>query len=217
MGFLFFLATIMAISGIIGYKRGFWPTALALVLLFIAAIIVRRGADTIIKYMNGMWMGAMLVFKSGLNDIASGNLESAAEKLKSVEKPFVDQSEWFAYLLIIGAAVFLGWLLGLLFKKSKSSIWGMLVGLAYGYVLAAALVPLVLGFSSWFLPIFGAGESQAVSPLASGGSCGGIWDRLVCFLSNPQTAQICGIVIVIAIGVFILWAAAATNRSTAPK
>jgi hypothetical protein len=38
-----------------------------------------------------------------------------------------------------------------------------------------------------------------------------------CFLSNPQTAQICGIVIVIAIGVFILWAARATTRATSPK
>jgi hypothetical protein len=207
----------MAIFGIYGYKRGFWPMVLSLVLLFVAALVVRRGADTIIKYMNGLWMGGMLVLKSGLNDIASGDLDSAAAKLESIQKPFVDQREWFAYLLIIGGAVFLGWLLGFLFRNSKSSIWGMLVGLVYGYVLAAALVPLVLGFSAWFLPIFGVGESQAVSPLASGGSCGGIWDRLVCFLSNPQTAQICGIVIVIAIGVFILWAARATTRATTPK
>ncbi len=217
MWFLFFLAATMAIFGIYGYKRGFWPMMLSLFILFVAALIVRRGADTIIKYMNGMWMGAMLVFKSGLNDIASGNLESAAAKLESVEKPFVDQREWFAYLLIIGGAVFLGWLLSFLFRKSKPSIWGLLVGLVYGYVLAAALVPLILGFSAWFLPIFGVGESQAVSPLASGGSCGGIWDRLICFLSDPQTAQICGIVIVISIGVFVLWAAVKTNRATTPK
>jgi hypothetical protein len=216
MWFLFFLAAVMAIFGIIGYKQGFWPMVFAMIVLFVAALIIRQGADTIIRYMNGMFLGAMLVVKSGLADIAAGDLDSAAQKLEAIERPFVDEREWFAYLLIIGAAVFFGWLITLI-MKNKQSIWGGLVGLVYGYVLSAALIPLVLGFSSWFLPIFGVGESQAVSPLASGGSCGGIWDRLVCFLSNPQTAQICGIVIVIAIGVFILWAARATTRATSPK
>jgi hypothetical protein len=214
--FLFFLAAVMAVFGIIGYKQGFWPMVLALIVLFLAALIIRQGADTIIKYMNGMFLGAMLVFKSGLSDIAAGDLDSAAQKLESIEKPFADEREWFAYLLIIGAAVFFGWLIGVIMKNTPS-IWGGLVGLVYGYVLCAALVPLILGFSSWFLPIFGAGESEAVSPLAAEGSCGGIWGRLVCFLGNPQAAQICGIVIVIAIGVFILWAARATTGATTPK
>lgn len=215
MWFLFFLAAVMAICGIIGYKQGLWASVIALVLLFVAVLIVRNGADTIIKYMNGLWLGTMLVFKSGLNDIASGNLDSAAEKLDSIDKPFVDQSEWFAYLLIIGAAVFFGWLIAVL-MKNKQSVLGLFVGLVYGYVLCAALIPLILGFSAWFLPIFGTAESQAVSPLA-GAACGGLWNGLVCFLGDPKNAQICGIIIVIAIGVFILLAARATTRATTPK
>ena len=213
--FLFFVAAVMAICGIVGYKQGFWATLFALVLLFGATLIIRRGADTVIKYMNGLWLGAMLVFKSGLNDLSSGNLDSAKAKLESIEKPFVDEREWFAYMLILGAAVFFGWLIAVL-MKNKSSIWGLFMGLVYGYVLCAAMIPLILGFSSWFLPIFGTNESAATSPLA-GGSCGGIWDRLVCFLGDPQNAQVCGIIIVITIGVFILWAARATTRATTPK
>ena len=214
--FLFFVAAIMAVCGIVGYKQGFWATLIALFLLFVATLIIRRGADTLIKYMNGLWLGAMLVFKSGLSDLSAGNLESAKAKLESVEKPFVDEQEWFAYLLILGAAVFVGWLIAVL-MKNKPSIWGLLVGLVYGYVLAAAIIPLVFGFTSWFLPIFGTGESTAVSPLASEGQCNGLGNQLMCFMSDPQNAQICGIIIVIAISVFILWAARATTSATTPK
>jgi hypothetical protein len=213
--FLFFVAAVMAICGIIGYKQGFWATLIALVLLFTATLIVRRGADLVIKYMNGLWLGTMLVFKSGLNDLSSGDLESAKAKLESIEKPFVDESEWFAYILIIGAAIFVGWLIAVL-MKNKSSIWGLLMGLVYGYVLAAATIPLILGFSSWFLPIFGTAPT-ATSPLASDGQCDSLSGKLACFLGDPQNAQMCGIIIVITIGVFILWAARATTRATSPK
>jgi hypothetical protein len=189
---------------------------LGLIVLFIATLIIQRGAETIIKYMNGIFLGIMLVFKSGLNDIASGNLDSAAQKLESIERPFEDEGEWFAYLLILAGAVFVGWLISLI-GKAKPSIWGMLVGLVYGYVLSAALLLLLLGFSSdWFLPIFGVGESQAVSPLA-GDQCQGFTNQLKCFLANPQNAQICGIIIVISIAVFILWAARGSTRATTPK
>lgn len=206
----------MAICGIVGYKQGFWPTLIALVLLFAATLIVRRGAETLIKYMNGLWLGMMLVFKSGLNDLSAGNLDSAKAKLESIEKPFVDEREWFAYMLILGAAIFIGWLIAVL-AKNKPSVWGLLMGVVYGYVLCAAVIPLILGFSYWFLPIFGTASPTAVSPLAAEGQCNGLANKLACFLSNPQNGQICGIIIVIAISVFILWAARATTRATAPK
>jgi hypothetical protein len=208
---LFLIAAFMAIFGVIGYKNGFWRMFWALGILFVAVLVVRREAgDTIIRYMNGLYIGAMLVFKSGLNDMASGDLESAAAKLESVEKPFTDERDWLAYLLILAGAVFLGWLFTRIIKPSPS-LMGLFMGLLYGYVLAAALFPLVLGFSTAFFPLT-PGYDQAQ---AAGGACvpggtvsaGSIGDRLVCFLSDPANAQVCGVIIVISISVFVLWAA----------
>jgi len=82
---------------------------LSLILLFVAALIIRRGAGHHHQIHEWHVAGGMLVFKSGLSDIAAGDLDSASQKLESIEKPFVDEREWFAYLLIIGAAVFFGW------------------------------------------------------------------------------------------------------------
>jgi len=99
-----------------------------------------------------------------------------------------------------------------LIMKNKPSIWGLLVGLVYGYVLCAALVPLIWAFRAWFLPIFGVGEIGGGEPLASEGVAAASGSPGM-LLEQPQSAQICGIVIVIASRVH-LWAARATTRAT---
>jgi len=146
------LAVIMAIFGIIGYQRGVWPEVVSLVVTIAAFIIVEKRPDQLIAYMNGFFMGAMLVIKSGLMDLNAGDLEAAARKLRAVEKPFVGEQQGFALAVVMLAAAVLGYLLGRWIKSKKSVIGGAL-GILNGYILCAAFLPWLSGLSKSALPV----------------------------------------------------------------
>jgi len=207
VAFLFIVAGVMAVCGIIGYKKGFWPTAVALGILLFTLMVFDKGMDKIISMMNGLFMGIMLVFKSGLTDLSTGNLESAAAKLESIQKPFSDQKTAFALVIVVGGAIFLGWLVGLLFKNSQPSVWGLLLGLVYGWVLCATFLPLILGVS---LGSAFSGQGSA----AGTGACNSPVDRFLCWISQPGNQQLLGILISIAVGLFVFFAVRSANKST---
>ncbi len=193
---LFIVAAIMALCGIYGYRKGFWPMLIGLAILLVALLAVRRGEDTLIRYLNGIFIGAMLVFKSGLTDLSQGNLEAAKQKLASVQKPFSDEGEKWALVIVIALAIVLAILAGLPFKK-KTSVWGLLLGLGYGYLLSGALLPVLLGFPETALPMAPAGEEAA-------GPCAGLIGRFTCYLNQPGNAAFCGTLIVIGTALFVV-------------
>ena len=146
------LALIMAIFGIIGYQRGIWPEVVSLVVLLAAFTVVEKSPQQLIGYMNGLFIGLMLVVKSGLNDLNAGDLESAAQKLRVIEKPFVEGYEGFALVIVMVTAAVVGYLLGLLIKKTKS-VFGAALGILNGYILSAAFLPWLSGLSGSDLPV----------------------------------------------------------------
>ena len=94
-------------------------------------------------------------------------------------------------------AVGLGLLLYLIMKKNKPSVFGLILGLVYGYVLAAAVVPLMTSIEPSKIPvpiIQPADRSAAVAQQAQNG-----FDQLLATLSSPQNIQILSLLI----GVFI--------------
>jgi hypothetical protein len=210
VAFLFIIAGVMAVCGIIGYRKGFWPTVIALLVLWAALLLFYRGMGKIISLMNGLFMGIMLVFKSGLTDLSAGNLESAAAKLESIQKPFSDQKTGLALIIVVGAAIFFGWLLSLLFRNSKPSIWGLIAGLFYGFTLCAAFLPLIFGVS--LSSLFPGGQGGVAG--TGGGTCSGLLDRVLCWVVQPGNQQTLGIIIAICVAVFVLLAVRFTNRGS---
>ena len=191
------LATTMAIFGTLGYLKGSRWIFISLLILLLAFIAIKVAPDQIVSLLNGLYIGVMLTLKGGLSAIASGDLEAAKETVSSIEKPFTAENENFALLLVILGAVGMGLLLYLIMKKSKSSVFGLILGLVYGYVLAAAVVPLMTNIEPSQIPvpiIQPADRSAAVAQQAQNG-----FDQLLATLSSPQNIQILSLLI----GVFI--------------
>jgi len=146
------LALIMAIFGIIGYQRGIWPEVVSLVVLLASFTVVEKSPQRLIDYMNGLFIGMMLVLKSGLNDLNAGDLESAAHKLKAVEPPFVGGQKGFALAVVMVVMAIIGYVLGR-WIKSKKSVFGAALGILNGYILSAAFLPWLSGLSGSDLPV----------------------------------------------------------------
>lgn len=152
--FIIALASIMAVLGIVGYQWGTRAISAALVILLAAFAVVERYPGKIVTLMNGLYMGTMLVFKSGLSDIAGGNVEAAGQKLSAIQKPFVGPREGLALLVVILAAVVIGLLLSRFrWLKGPSSVLAALLGLAYGYVLSASFLPGLFRLRNCVLPV----------------------------------------------------------------
>jgi hypothetical protein len=213
--FILLLATIMAAFGIYGYQRGTLTMLISLAILWIAVFLVETRPEQLLTYLNGLYIGAMLVFKSGLNDLASGNLDSAAAKLESIDKPFAGPTADLGLLLIILGAVLLGFLVSFFLKKKrKPGIAGALLGLAYGYLLSAGILPL-LGFPAGFLPIPLIRPFDPTMPVPSTApSDGGLGSgNLLATLSQPEVVSMIALVITIGMAIFLLLSVRRSNKS----
>lgn len=200
---LFIIASVMAIFGVYGYRRGFWSTVVALGVLVLGVLLITRAPDQLAKYFNAIYTATVLLFKGGLGAIASGNLDSAKELLGSVPKPFSgENAKWALFIVLVGATVF-GLLLSLLIKP-KPSVWGLLLGLIYGFGLSITGVRVIVGGSTEEL------FPEAVA--ATQGPCSGLAGRLVCALNNPQTSAMCGTLILIGVAALVLVAVISASK-----
>ncbi len=201
------LATTMAIFGVLGYLKGSKWAFISLIILSVAFVLVEYKPDTIVATINGLYLGVMLTLKGGLGALASGDLEAAKATLEDIEKPFTDQNENLALLLVIFSAVAIGLILAAV-MKSKPGVFGMVWGLMYGYLLSAAVLPLISSNPAAMIPVPllrpverapGSAAAQASSTL----------DQIFTNLAQPQTVQILGIII----GAFIVLLLLLTVRS----
>jgi hypothetical protein len=200
---LFIVAGIMAIFGVYGYRRGIWPMVVALGVLLFAVLLITRAPEQLARYFNAVYMATILLFKGGLGAIAQGNLDSAKALLGSVPKPFSgEDAKWALFIVLVMATVF-GILLSLLIK-AKPSVWGLMLGLFYGFVLSITSVRIILG-----------GSTEALFPeavAASQGPCNGLVGRMVCALNNPQSSAMCGTLILISVAVLVLVAVISASQ-----
>ena len=192
------LATTMAIFGTMAYLKGSKWAFIALLILLLAFIAITVAPDQIVLLFNGLYVGVMLTLKGGLGAIASGDLEAVKETMSSIDKPFTDETEQFALLLVILGAVGVGLLLYVIIKKKKPGVVGLILGLVYGYVLTAAVVPLVTDIpgSSLPVPIIQPGERSAQTAQQAQSS----FDQLLTTLSSPENIRILSLLI----GAFIV-------------
>jgi hypothetical protein len=204
MATLFIIASIMAIFGVYGYRRGPRSMILALGALLLGVLFITRAPELLVKYFNAIYMATMLLLKGGLGAIAGGDLDSAKELLSSIEKPFSgEDAKWALFIALIGAAV-IGLVLSLL-AKPKTSIWGLILGLLYGYVLSVNAVRIIEG-----------GSTEELFPevvAASHGPCEGLVSRMVCALSDPKSSAMCATLILIAVATLVIVAVISASKS----
>ena len=195
---LFLLATTMALCGVLGYLKGAKWAFIALLILTAAVFLVEFKPDTIVSTLNGLYMGVMLTLKGGLGALASGDVEAAKALLEDIQKPFTDQNQHLALLMVIFSAVGIGLILAAV-MKSKPGAWGLIWGLLYGYLLSAAVLPLISSnpAASLPLPLLRPASSQpgAAASQSSGGA-----NQIFTTLAEPQNVQ----VIAVGIGIFIV-------------
>lgn len=203
--FLVVLASVMAAFGIIGYQKGWLAMLVMFAILFITVAAIETAPETIIQLMNGLYIGTMLVFKSGLNDLASGDLDSAAAKLEAIEKPFQGATVDAGLFLVLMGGVLIGFLVALLFRKRrKGRVLGAGIGIAYGYLLSAAALPLVLGIPAGNLPIPFLRPYDPQAPQAAPAGATGGGGNLMSSLSQPETIQLVSMLITVGLAVFLL-------------
>jgi F0F1-type ATP synthase assembly protein I len=200
---LFIIASIMAIFAVYGYRRGFWSMALAFGVLLFGVLLITRAPEQLAKYFNAIYMATVLLLKGGLGAIAKGDLDSAKQLMGSVEKPFSgEDAKWALFIVLVGAVV-VGILLSLLINP-KSSVWGLILGLLYGYVLSVNAIRILVG-----------GSTEELFPEAMAGTqgpCSGLAGRLVCALNNPQTSAMCGTLILISVAILVIVAVISASK-----
>jgi hypothetical protein len=204
MATLFIIAGIMAIFGVYGYRRGlFWSMAVAFGVLLFGILLITRAPEQLAKYFNAIYMATVLLLKGGLGAIAQGNLDSAKELMGAVEKPFSGEgAKWALFIVLVGAVV-VGILLSLLIKP-KPSVWGLLVGLLYGYMLSINSIRVVVG-----------GSTEELFPQAAAatfGSCNGLMGRMICALNDPQSSAMCGTLILISVAALVIVAVISASK-----
>jgi hypothetical protein len=200
---LFIIASIMAIFGVYGYRRGFWSMAVALGVLLFAVLLITRAPEQLARYFNAIYISTVLLFKGGLTAIVSGDLDAAKELMSSVEKPFSGEGAKWALFIVLVGAVAVGLLLSLLIK-SKPSVWGLVFGLIYGYLLSVNAIRIVVGGST--------AELFPGAIPATQGPCSGLVGRMVCALNDAESSAMCGTLILIGVAVLVIVAVISASK-----
>lgn len=216
---LFLLAAIMAVFGVFGYLKGVRWAVAALLLLLVIFIMVEKRSATIASTINGLYLGVMLTLKGGLGAIASGDLESAGALLESTARPVTDANRQMVMLLVVLAVVGVAMLLSLVWK-SKSSPLGLLFGLAYGYILSATMLPLLLPGTGGRLPVpflRAAAAPTAAAAAADTDAADSLFNRLVSSLGNPQSIQMLGWLLGLIIVLILLFSVRNSAKSGSKK
>ncbi len=205
---LLIVATTMAIFGTLGYLKGARWAFIALLILLVAFIAVEKFPEKIISTLNGLYLGVVLVLKGGLGAIASGDLDAAAQLLEETERPFSGDSADLALLLVILGAVGIGLILAAIWRKPNPGLFGLILGLAYGYLLAAALQPLLIDDPANPLPVPllrpPQGTTTAENAATVAAEASNALDQLFTSLAQPQTIQIIAALLGIAIVLLVL-------------
>lgn len=218
MTWLIVLAGFMAIFGVLGYLRGWRAALFVLILTVLAVAITGRLGEVIIKYINAFGKGFRFLLSGGLNALAgSGSADQAIASLQG-SPPLVDEANGslvlgLLFVIVVLLAVVLS---GIPWFKGGRSVFGMFLGLAAGYIVAAmivraltpeyvALVPLPFGFAAPAAP-----SAVVLQPGAAGPS---LSERILDFLTGLADRGLIAAFLGIVIAIFLLLATGFGSRS----
>lgn len=220
MTWLIVLAGFMAIFGVIGYLRGWRAALFVLILTFLAVAITGRLGPVIIRYINAFGKGFRFLLSGGLNALAGQGDANAAIQALQGAPPLVDDANSTLVLgLLFVIVVMLALLLsGIPWFKGSRSVFGLFLGLAAGYIVAAmivraltpeyvALVPLPFGLAA---PAAAPPGAVVIQPGQTGPSLSA---RVLDFLTGLADRGLIAAFLGIVIAVFLLLATGFGNRT----
>jgi len=222
MEVLIVLATIMAIFGVLGYQRGTRASVFMAAVVVFGLALINRQADKIGKLVNGLYFGIRFVLAGGLQALGgSGNKGEAIDQvIKSMGEVKLPVREGGAGLGLVLAFALLV-LVGLLVSRAKwfkgrTSVPGLVIGLANGYLISAYLVRALTpdGDSPLPLPLFLTGE-RATSPaptVATAASSAGLLDQMSRLVTETLSDRTLAILIVVIIALFVFLATRFSNK-----
>lgn len=200
-------ATSIAVFATIGFIQGARWAFISLLILFGTLLVIKVFPDQIVMILNGIYTGIMLVLNGGLGAIASGDFDAVGETISTIEKPFEGENTKYAFLLVIAMAVGFTLILAAL-MKNKKGVFGLIWGFIYGYLLAAAVIPLIsaVPFGVFPFPILYPADVQTGAVQVATNQ---FWTRL----SQPETIS----TITCVIGLFLVLFLLLTVRRGARK
>jgi hypothetical protein len=212
MFWLFIIAGVMAVFGLLGYLRGWHAALFILIMTFLAVVITGRLGDVIIRYINAFCKGFKFLLSGGLAALTGeGGAEAAFQALGDMP-PCIDESNESLVLgLIFVTMVFFAVLLsGMNWLESPQSLFGLFLGLMAGYLVAAVIVRVVAPEYAVFVPLpFGLGASTVpccvVVPPGGGGTS--LVSRVLEFLTSLVDRGLIAVFLGVVIAVFVLLAA----------
>jgi hypothetical protein len=219
MTWLFILAGFMAIFGVIGYLRGTKAALFILLTTLFAVAVTGILGDTIIRYINAFAKGFQFLLSGGLGALSGeGGGGDALEALRSTPPLVTEANETLVLGLLFVGIVFFGVLLtGIKWFKGSRSIWGLLLGLLAGYVVAAMVVAAIAPEYAALVPLpFGFGPATPTGPvtIVPGQPGPSLTERILAFLNGLVDRGLIAAFLGIVIAVFVLLAVASGNRSS---
>lgn len=220
MTWLFILAGFMAIFGVIGYLRGTKAAVFILLTTLFAVAVTGILGDTIIRYINAFAKGFQFLLSGGLGALSGdgGGGGDALEALRSTPPLVTEANEPLVLGMLFVGIVFFGVLLsGIKWFKGPRSIWGLLLGLLAGYVVAAMVVRAIAPEYAALVPLpFGFGPPVPTGPvvIVPGQPGPSFTERILTFLNSLVDRGLIAAFLGIVIAVFVLLAVASGNRSS---
>lgn len=171
---LIVLATVMALFGVFGYLRGTKSSLFTAIVIWVGLVLITQAGGKLATAVNGLAFGVVFVLSGGLGALGGGGDRAAAlsdvfDKMPKVPVLINSDGAGIGTIAIFVLLVIVGFLLGMLkVFKSKSSVWGLLIGLANGYVLSAFLLPRLLPDAAVRLPLPGGFAGTGSAPAGGG-------------------------------------------------
>jgi hypothetical protein len=221
MTWLFALAGFMAIFGILGYLRGTKAALFVLITTLFAVAVTGILGDSIIKYMNALWKGFQFILSGGLGALSGeGGGADALASLQNTPPLVTPQNQNLVLGLLFVGIVFLGVLLsGIKWFKGPHSVWGLLLGLIAGYIVAAMVVRAIAPEYAALVPLpFGFGPATPETPvvIVPGQSTGPSFaERILAFLNSLVDRGLIAVFLGAVIAIFLLLAVRSGNRNSA--
>jgi len=221
MEVLIVLATIMAIFGVLGYQRGTRASVFMAAVVVFGLALINRQADKIGKLVNGLYFGIRFVLAGGLQALGgSGNkgeaIDQVIKSMGEVKLPVREGGAGLGFVLAFALLVLVGLLVSRAkWFKGRTSVPGLVIGLANGYLISAYLVRALTpdGDSPLPLPLFLTGErATSPAPTVATASGAGLLDQMSRLVTETLSDRTLAIIIVVIIALFVFLATRFSNK-----
>jgi hypothetical protein len=219
MEYVFILALVMAIFGILGYLYGLRSAIVAALAIWGGLLLIARTGTVITRLANGAYAGARMLASGGAQTLgSSGNQPAALARVTqeaSQQRALVSvEAGGPEFLIILGILLAISILIGLSDRvRGPHSLLGLVLGLINGYLVGAFVLDVLFPQLALALP-FGLASptsQSGIAALSMPAARGDVTGQLL-LLAQTANERTMAWVIMLAIAVFIIAAIRLGNR-----